>query len=219
MMTVVVVVILDKKANLFRFFLNFGIIVLTKIVLVLYNDNSNSFRKKVVLLFMKRKIITQTYLRDVSKYQIKLYMDEDNCYISVKKLIKVDKKFIINNNLCVMDNGYYVVEVVPKYENYAMRLFLDNNKKPLEYYFDICKNNGLDPTSLVPFYDDLYLDITVLNEKVNILDEQELEQALELNDITDEDYKLTMNIKEKLLDAIKNKSNRFMNKDYSKYLF
>lgn len=168
---------------------------------------------------MKRKFITQTYLRDVSKHQIKLYIDEDDCYISVKKLIKVDKKFIISNNLCVMDDGYYVVEVVPKNENYAMRLFLDNNKKALEYYFDICKNNGLDPISLVPFYDDLYLDITVLDGKINILDEDELEEALDKKDITLEDYELTMVIKEKLLDEIENKTNKFMNKDYSKYLF
>ena len=158
-------------------------------------------------------------MRDVSKYQIKLYLDEDDCYISVKKLIKVDKKFIISDNLCVMDDGYYVLEVVPKYENYAMRLFLDNNKKPLEYYFDICKNSSLDPISLVPFYDDLYLDITVLNEQINILDEDELEKAIATNDITEEDYKLTMKIKEKLLNEIKNNSNKFMNKDYYKYLF
>lgn len=168
---------------------------------------------------MKRKIITQTYLRDVSKYQIKLYMDEDDCYISVKKLVKVEEKFIIKDCLCVMDDGYYVVEVVPKNENYAMRLFLDNNKKPLEYYFDICKNNGLDSSSLVPFYDDLYLDITVLNGVVNILDEDELEEALVSNDITDDDYQLVMMMKDKLLMEIANKSNKFMNRDYSKYLF
>lgn len=168
---------------------------------------------------MKRKIITKTYLRDVPKYQIKLYLDEEDCYISVKKLIKVDKKFIIRDNICVMDDNYYVVEVVPKNENYAMRLFLDNNKKSLEYYFDICKNNGLDETTLIPFYDDLYLDITVLNDEINILDEDELEEALQQKDITIEDYQLTMQIKEKLLKEIKNKSNKFINKDYSKYLF
>jgi len=168
---------------------------------------------------MKRKIITKTYLRDVSKHQIKLYLDEDDCYISVKKMIKVDEKFIINDNLCVIDNDYYILEVIPKNENYAMRLFLDNNKKPLEYYFDICKNNGLDPVSLVPFYDDLYLDITLLNGKINILDEDELENALAKNDITNEDYKLIMTTKEKLLSEIESKSNKFINRDYSKYLF
>ena len=59
---------------------------------------------------MKRKIISNTYLRDVDKYQIKLFLDNDNYYISVKKLIKVREKFIIKDNLCVMDNGYYVFE-------------------------------------------------------------------------------------------------------------
>lgn len=168
---------------------------------------------------MKRKIITSTYLRDVSKYQIKLYLDEEDCYISVKKLIKVDKKFIIKDNICVMDNDYYVVEVVPKNENYAMRLFLDNNKKPLEYYFDITKNNNLDEKTLIPYYDDLYLDITLMNDEINILDEDELEEALTNKDITIEDYKLTMKIKEKLLNEINNKTNKYINKDYTKYLF
>lgn len=168
---------------------------------------------------MKTKLITNTYLRDVSKHQIKLFLDEEDFYVSVKKLIQVDKKFIIKDNLCVMDNGYYILEVIPKYENYSMRLFLDNNKKPLEYYFDICKNNRLDDKLLVPCYDDLYLDITVLNGKINILDEDELEDALNNNDITRDDYELVMTVKEKLLREINNRSNRFMNMNYSKYLF
>lgn len=168
---------------------------------------------------MKRKIITKTYLRDVSKYQIKLYMDEDDCYIGVKKLIKVDEKFIIKDNICVMDDNYYVLEVVPKNENYAMRLFLDDNKKPLEYYFDICKNNGLDKESLVPCYDDLYLDITVLGGDINILDKDELDEAFNNKDITNDDYELVMMIKDKLLREIKDNCNKYMDRDYSKYLF
>lgn len=168
---------------------------------------------------MKKKMITKTYLRDVSKYQIKLYLDEEDFYVSVKKLIKVDQKFIISNGICVMDDDYYVLEVIPKRENYAMRLFLDNNKRPLEYYFDISKNNGLDPDAFVPSYDDLYLDITLLNNEINILDEDELETALQVNDITQADYDLVMQIKNKLLTEIKNGTNPLMNLDYSKYLF
>jgi len=168
---------------------------------------------------MKRKIITNTYLRDVSKHQIKLFLDEEDYYVSVKKLIQVDKKFIIKDNLCVMDNGYYILEVIPKYKNYSMRLFLDDNKKPLEYYFDICKNNRLDDKLLVPCYDDLYLDITVLNGKINILDEDELEDAFKNNDITEDDYLIVMKTKDKLLDEISKGNNLCMNIDYSKYLF
>ena len=167
---------------------------------------------------MKRKIITQTYLRDVSKHQIKLYLDEKDYYISVKKLIKVDIPFIIKNNITVMDDNYYIFEVIPKYENYAMRLFLNDKKEPLEYYFDICKNNNLNE-SLVPYYDDLYLDITYMNGEINILDLDELNYALKSNDITQEDYNLTMKVKDKLLEEIKNNTNMCMNIDYTKYIF
>jgi len=167
---------------------------------------------------MKRKIVSKTYLRDVEKYQLKLFLDEDDYYISVKKLIDVREKFIIKNNLCVMDDGYYVFEVIPKNENYAMRLFLDENKKPLEYYFDITKNNGLDENTNIPCYDDLYLDITYSEGEVNILDEDELIEAYHTGDITKDDYELVYQIKKELLPEIKNKTHWLMNLDYMKYL-
>ena len=63
---------------------------------------------------MKRKYITNTYLRDIEKYQIKLFLDEEDYYISVKKLISVRKKFIIEDDICVMDNGFYIFELFQK---------------------------------------------------------------------------------------------------------
>ena len=169
---------------------------------------------------MKRKIISSTYLRDVDKYQIKIYLDNDDYYLSVKKLIDVRKKFIILDYLCVMDNDYYVVEVVPKNENYALRIFFDNLKNPLEYYFDITKNNGLYENTNIPFYDDLYLDITVLhsNGLTRILDEDELLEAFSNRDITYEELGMVYDIKDKLLMEIKNNNNKYMNIDFKKYL-
>ena len=167
---------------------------------------------------MKRKVISNTYLRDIEKYQIKLFLDEEDYYISVKKLIDVREKFILKNGLCVMDNGYYVFEVVPKNENYAMMLFLDDTMKPLEYYFDITKNNHLDEISKVPCYDDLYLDITYLDGEINILDEDELLEAYETHDITEEDYKLVYKVRDELLPEIENRTNKLMNIDYRKYI-
>ena len=167
---------------------------------------------------MKKKIISNTYLRDVDKYQLKLFLDEDDYYVAVKKLIHVTEKFIIKNHLCVMDDGYYVFEVVPKYENYAMRLFLDNQKRPLEYYFDICKNNGLYLDTKIPCYDDLYLDITYLNGEICILDENELLDAYRVGDVTQNDLDLVYKIRDKLLEEIKTGTNKVMNIDYKKYL-
>ena len=168
---------------------------------------------------MKRKVISNTYLRDIEKYEFKLYVDEDDYYVAVKKLISCREKFIIKDNLTVMDDGYYVFEVVPKNENYAMRLFLDNNKKPLEYYFDICKNNGIDPVSKIPFYDDLYLDITYLYDgSIDILDENELMDAYNIGEIPDEELKIIYNINDKLLEEIQNGTNKLMKIDYNKYI-
>ena len=171
-------------------------------------------------MYMKRKIISSTYLRDVDKYQIKIYLDFDDYYLSIKKLIKVREKFIIKNNICVMDDNYYVVEVVPKHENYAMRIFYDDNKNPLEYYFDICKNNGLLEDIKIPYYDDLYLDVTYLcsNKKIDVLDEDELLDGFKNGYITKEELDMIYNVKDKLIMEIKNKINKYMNIDFKKYL-
>ena len=167
---------------------------------------------------MKKKIISNTYLRDIDKYQIKMFLDRDDYYVCVKKLISVKEKFIIKNGICVMDNGYYVLEIVPKYENYAMRLFLDDKKNPLEYYFDICKNIGLYEDTNIPCYDDLYLDITYMDGIINILDEDELMEAYEIGDISSDDLSLIYDVRDILIDEINSGTNPLINMNYSEFL-
>ena len=79
--------------------------------------------------------------------------------------------------------------------------------------------NGLDEESNIPYYDDLYLDITINKEgKINILDEDELLDALNKKEISKEEFDLANRTKDLLLDSIKNKSNKYMNLDIKKYL-
>lgn len=168
---------------------------------------------------MKKKILSSTYLKEAQKYQLKFYLDEEDKYIVVKKLIKLSKKFIIQNDVIAMDDGYYVIEIVPKNKNYALRLFLNDKKEIIEYYFDIIKESGIDKELRVPYFIDLYLDITIQkNGKVNILDEEELNDALKSKDITKKDYELVLKVKEQLLKEIEEQSNDLMNLDYMKYL-
>ena len=167
---------------------------------------------------MKTKIASNTYLRDVTKYRLKMYFDEEKYYVSVMKIIDCQEKFVIKDNLTVIDNGYYILEVIPKKEDYAMRLFLDPNKKPLEYYFDICENIRLDEKFHIPMYDDLYLDVTCLFGEINILDEDELLEAYERKEFDNVKLKHIYEVKDKLVKEIKEHTNYYMNKDYTKYL-
>lgn len=168
---------------------------------------------------MKKKIITNTYLREAEQYTIKLFLNEDDYYISVKKLIHLSEKFIIRNNVVAMDDGYYIMEIIPKKGNYALRLFIDNNKKIVEYYFDIIKESGIEEEYKVPYFIDLYLDIAVLyTGRIDILDEDELLEAYEKKDITKEEYEIVLKTKEKLLKEIKDNTNKLMKIDYLKYL-
>ena len=103
---------------------------------------------------MRKKLISKTYLRDVNRYKLEIYYDNDDYYLSVKKIISIKEPFILSNGLCIINNGYYIVEVLPKKENYTMRVYFNEKKERLEYYFDISLKNDLDEESRIPYYDD-----------------------------------------------------------------
>lgn len=62
----------------------------------------------------------------------------------------------------------------------------DDNNNLIEWYLDIAKNTGLE--NGIPFEDDLYLDmiITPAGEK-RVIDENELKEAFNNDEITQED--------------------------------
>ena len=103
---------------------------------------------------MKKKIITNTYLNEAIKHEIKLFLDEEYYFVSVKKLVHLSEKFIIRNNVIAMDDGYYILEIIPKNDNYALRVFLNDKKEVIEYYFDIIKESGIDKEYKVPYFND-----------------------------------------------------------------
>ena len=118
-----------------------------------------------------------------------------------------------------MDDGYYIVEVVPHDENYGMRVYLDNNKKILQFYFDISLGNGVDEETKIPYYDDLFTDVTITDGEVAVLDEDELLEALNSGRISQEDFNLANRATEKLLEEIKNGTNEYMKMDFESLLW
>ena len=184
----------------------------------LYIIDDNKTMKKEKRKQMREKLISKTYLRDVNKYKLEIYYDKEDYYLSIKKILNIEKPFILENGLCLIDNNYYIVEVIPKNENYAMRVFFNENKERLEYYFDISLKNGLDEETRIPYYDDLYTDITVVQENIEVLDEEELQEALNMRKISKAEYNIDNETRDKLLQSIKNKNNKYMNLDLERYL-
>ncbi len=168
---------------------------------------------------MNRKLISKTYLKDVNKYELNFYFDNKDYYLAIKKFINVEKPFILQSGVCLIDNGYYMAEVIPKKENYIMRIYFNEKKERIEYYFDVTLKNGLDEKSNIPYYDDLYLDVTInRNGEVKVLDEDELLEALNRKEISEDEYNLANKTKESLLESIINKNNKYMDLDLEEYL-
>lgn len=161
---------------------------------------------------MRKKLLSKTYLRDVSEYIIEFSFTNDDYFLVKKKIIKTEP-FILSNGLKVIDNNYYILEILPKNQNYAIRAFLDSDKNLIEYYIDITNGCGIDLNSKIPYYDDLYLDITITNSNIEVLDEEELEKAYKNGLLDYATYNMAIETKDKLLDEISNNNNKYLNLD------
>ena len=76
---------------------------------------------------MRKKILSKTYLRGVSEYIIEFSFNNDDFYLAKKKIIKTEP-FTLSNGLKIIDNDYYIMEILPKSENYAIRVYFDEKK-------------------------------------------------------------------------------------------
>ena len=168
---------------------------------------------------MKKKFTTTAYLKDAENYTATIYNLED-FYLVIKKINKVKSPWISEVGITVMDNGYFILECTPKNELYSMRVFYNQNKKPILYYFDITNENGIDENTYSPYYVDIYTDIMIYTKDNNIVivDEDELKEAFAKNEITKEEYTTANKTTKKLFKELKNNSNKYKNIDFSNYL-
>ena len=170
-----------------------------------YNLFINSCSK---LLFegdgYEKKLLSKTYLRDAKEYKLKIDFSTE--------------PFVLNNGLKVIDNGYYILELLPKNENYSMRVYFNEKKEILEYYFDISLSNGIDSETKIPYYDDAFIDITLTDDVIEILDEDELELAHQEGRISDNELEIIRNATTKLYDEISNRTNKYINMNLSELL-
>jgi predicted RNA-binding protein associated with RNAse of E/G family len=90
----------------------------------------------------------------------------------------------------------------PRGEHFVVTTMFDDKGQVVQWYIDICKIQGLTDQQ-VPWFDDLFLDIVVLptGEKL-LLDEDELEEALDEGQITPRDSAMAQKTAGRLMELI-----------------
>ena len=151
---------------------------------------------------MKKRYADARNNQDIieSKFQNNIINDENfNGYISILKIKKVKQKWLVDEeNRCILDDDYIWMEIYPKDKNYCITVMCDENNKIKEWYFDICKCNGIEEN--VPYEDDLFLDVVIVPDgRVHILDEDELKDAYNNNQITNDEFELAYNTKDYII--------------------
>lgn len=106
------------------------------------------------------------------------------------------------HTLRILDNGFRWVHFAPTSENHALTVQLNDQNRPVQIYVDICDAHGLDADG-VPFTHDLYLDVLAVCQvhldgswgvtETEIIDQDELEDALQAGKVTREQFDLAWN--------------------------
>ena len=180
------------------------------------------------VIVMKRKKINDVYMNEVKEKRIfKTFDKRLNSYIMIKYIDEMSDTcscFINGKKITILDKNYAILEYTPLDLNYNVRVFIDNNGKILEYYFDVIDKMLIIDDDI--YYDDLYLDVIYHTKNANgccgyisLSDEKELIKAFNNKDITKKQFDMAYKVALKLMDELRNKSNKFVkrgNKDYIK---
>lgn len=133
---------------------------------------------------MKRKFANRPNWRRVLKRRMVIRNTEYKNFKGYAALIVIDKITealwvdVCGRTICVADKGYSWLTLFPSEENYVVTAMINEKLEVVQWYIDICKGHGLTETN-IPWYDDLYLDIIISAQgEVNLIDQEDLEQAL-----------------------------------------
>lgn len=134
-------------------------------------------------------------------------------YITLLHTIKVSEPLSVRygeNNICIVDDGYMWLQQFPLEKNHSITTMFDANGNIVQWYIDICLENGLDRN--IPWMDDLFLDIVLLpSGEVIQKDDDELEEAF-LNGIINKSlYNLAWDEANNLTELINNRSFELLN--------
>ena len=156
------------------------------------------------------------------EYSYKEFNNEDfTGAAGLLRLLEVRAPLIVNCHgemVKVVDTNYTWLQFAFKNRNYWLTVTLDENDKIIQYYYDISFCNFIESGGTSWFFD-LYLDVVMLPDgRLLLLDENELNGALEKRTINRRQYDLAVNTAQSLMDELKGKEKElaaFCKKYYS----
>ena len=153
---------------------------------------------------MKKKYGDLSKIKDIIDSDfVKLETPNDQFFgaVCMSYIKKVLNKWRVprdnGNDEVILDIGYRWVTLYPRNENYSIIAMYNIKGELIEFYFDIAKKINF--KARIPYTEDWYLDI-VLTKKNDVifLDEDELEEALKLADISQKDYETVRKTADKI---------------------
>jgi len=125
-------------------------------------------------------------------------------YAALVRILEITQPYMVgegNAQICIGDNGYAELRLLPDGENWMMTAIYDSHDRIVEWYFDVTRENAVDEYG-EPYADDLYLDAAVMPDgQVLIFDEDELAAALEQGKITQQDFDMAHGVLQHLIDS------------------
>ena len=135
-------------------------------------------------------------------------------YVGLLEIEEVSEKQVWKfngENIVVCDVGRKWLSILPENDFYCITAMLDEKDNILLWYIDMIAEQGIDADG-VPYFDDLYLDLVVYPDGTIIVDDMdELEDALAIKDITQEQFKLAISTADKLKRGLLGDADDFIN--------
>lgn len=126
-------------------------------------------------------------------------------YATLLHMVEVAEPLWVTHHeqrVCIADAGYSWLQIFPEGAHYTHTTMFDAGGQPVQEYIDLVAEQGIGEDG-VPWYDDLYLDITWIPDGTPLLlDQEELEAAHVIGAITQEQYDLARGETARLLVAL-----------------
>ncbi len=139
---------------------------------------------------MKLKSTNRKNWQRVPKLETRVLQVADMSLVFVRAL-EVTAPLVVsscNKQICIMDTGFVWLYICKQNAKHILTVHCNEALEAQQYYVDIIDGWSPDPAGF-PVYKDMYLDVIALSTKdVEVIDQDDLKEALELGSVSQEQF-------------------------------